>query len=733
MNLPARLRRWLSALPVVLALLLAAGCVHIHVPRPEPADGVRIYPLSDHVEFLTQPALKGRKCRSLESGYVRRYLRRHFEAIGLTPWAETSGYDQSFGFGTNVVGVLRGSDQALSDQVVLVCANYDSLGVQNDKIHPGAADNAAGVAVMLQIAERLAANPEGLRRSVAFVALDCGLERYFGAFAFTLRKDFDPTKLVAVVNLDLLGRPNFDVIDDALIVVGTGNYPEIREVLDQAARHAASPATTRGATTTQAATQTAPAAFRILHGSSDILPPIADYFAFEQWQLPVLLLTNGLYSDYHKPTDTPDKLDYTLLQRDADVATYLVRNLASRQQLPAYVASRSGDRQELQSIQATLEDILAHADDLLLTPVEQHRLGQLALRAKRLLAQPDYSLADRKAFLVELAQKGAPSILRFFYAPPKPDPDKLFNARQLAAALSWYEFFATHRDFASYATQQVMRHFLGARGNLLRLLSSYTFASCNIRRDEIVYTHQTGDLHRLSFIYPLLRIQAGISTREFDVRYAAVDVQGTPVEIVDTVLLYWAMGEQDCMAKVMPTALSAVTGLELGDRRDSWLAWRLAQASAVDEEQWQRHLWQSRNPDLLKALLQKAAENEGPEPPEAELRRIITDRQMRGDVRLDAIAALPPSASRDSLLALVDVLDDTTFVPPRQYVPAFDTTFPFYEHVGMREARMRTPPRPATTVGLAAQSRLKALTGLDFAGDIAAWRQSVTTSPHGRR
>lgn len=725
MNVPVRLLRWSPACLTTLSLLLAAGCVRVHVPRPEPANGVRIYPLSDHVDFLTQPDLKGRKCRSLEAGYVRRYLRRHFEVIGLTPWAGASGFDQSFGFGTNVVGVLQGSDPALSKQIVLVCANYDSLGVQNGKTHPGAADNAAGVAVMLQIAERLAANPQGLRRSVAFAALDCGQERYFGAFALTLRKDFDPTALAAVVNLDLLGRPSFDVIDDVLLAVGTEGYPEIRQVLDQAARRTAGPTTTRGTTTTQATTQPAAGAprLRVLHGGSDLLPPIADYFAFEQWRLPVLLLTNGLYSDYHKPTDTSDKLHYGLLQRDADVATYLVRNLASRQQLPAYVAPAAGDREELQGILATLGDVLAHAKDLLLTPVEQQRLGQLAQRARQLLAQPEYSLAERKAFIVELAEKGAASIIRFFYAPPKPDPATLYNARQLAAALSWYEFFATHRPFACFATQQVIRHFLDARGNILRLLSSYTFASCDIHRNEIVYAQQGDDRYRLSFLYPRLRIQAGISTREFDVQYAAADIRGTPAEIIDTSLLYWAMGGEDCMAKVMPVILSAVTGLELGDRYENWLTWRLGQVGVADEEEWEQNLWQSRNPDLLKALLAKAAADRKAQAPEDELRRIITDRQMRGDVRLDAIIALPSSAGRDSLLALVDVLDDTVFVAPREHVPAFDATFPFHGHVGMREARVKATPRLATTVGLAAYSRLKALTGRDFRGDAEAWRE----------
>ncbi len=360
----------LAALP----LLMAAGCVRMHVPGSTPGSAPRIQELSEHVDFLTQPALKGRRCRSLEAAYVRYYLRRQFEAFGLVPWTHTSGFDQSFGFGTNVVGVLTGRDPALAGQIVLVCAHYDGLGVINGKIHPGAADDAAGIAILLQTAERLAARRRGLRRSVAFAALDCGQEHYLGAFALAMRRDFDPRLVAAVVDLDMLGRSNFDVIANALIAVGAEGYPDIRDALRRAATHV--PPTTRATATAQAARATQPTPLRLVLGGGDVLPPIADYFPFQQWQLPVLLLTNGIYSDYHKPTDTPDKLDYDLLQRDADVTVRLVRDLARAPAPPAYVPPAAGDREELQGLLLTLEEALAHADGLTLTPLE--RAGSLS-------------------------------------------------------------------------------------------------------------------------------------------------------------------------------------------------------------------------------------------------------------------------------------------------------------------------------------------------------------------
>jgi hypothetical protein len=209
------------------------------------------------------------------------------------------------------------------------------------------------------------------------------------------------------------------------------------------------------------------------------------------------------------------------------------------------------------------------------------------------------------------------------------------------------------------------------------------------------------------------------------VQYAAADMRGTPGEIVDTCLLYWAAGEEDSLAKVMPAVLSVVTGRKEGGSYKDWLTWRLGEVGAVDGAAWEQGLWKSRSPDLLKALLKKTVADRKTDAPEDTLRRIIADRQMRADVRADAIAALPSSAGKDSFLALVDLLGDATFVLPRQYLPVFDPTFPFYGHVGMREARLRPVGQGATTIGVLAYSRLKVLSGQDFRGDAKAWREWI--------
>ncbi len=298
---------------------------------------------------------------------------------------------------------------------------------------------------------------------------------------------------------------------------------------------------------------------------------------------------------------------------------------------------------------------------------------------------------------MELAEKEAPSLLRFFYAPPKPDPARLLSGWRMAAALSWYEFFATHRPFAARASQQVIRHFIEARGNLLRLLSTYTFSSCDIRDEEIGYTRGDADRSRLSFLYPHLRIQAGIATRDFDVHYAAADFRGTPGDLVDACLLYWSIGDNECMAAVMPAILSTLTGREDSGGHKAWLAWRLGQLSETNEYMWEHHLWQSRNADVLKLLLKKAAGRKEIVP-EQTLRAIITDRQ--------SATRRPRGRHRRPAL------------PSRQAVPP-----------GTRRCPGRSRPRPASPVPAGLRSHLPLLQPRRHAREPACDRQSSQPPP----
>ena len=141
-------KRLLVAL-LCFCLMIVTGCVSI--PHEQLSRAIEIQELSDHVHFLAQPALKGRKPKTWESATARQYLKSRFEAYGLIPWTNCKGYEQPFGFGTNVIGVLPGVNPNLADEIVIVSAHYDHLGKGKKGIYHGACDNASGVAALLEL------------------------------------------------------------------------------------------------------------------------------------------------------------------------------------------------------------------------------------------------------------------------------------------------------------------------------------------------------------------------------------------------------------------------------------------------------------------------------------------------------------------------------------------------------------------------------------------------------
>ena len=156
------------------------GTAPREAPRPVTPP---VLPLDD-IRFLSDDRLDGRLTGSPGADTAAAYLARRFEAVGLQPAA--GGWFQTFTIardapvaqhahvaglkGSNVIGLLPGRDPILRNEAVIVGAHYDHLGLggfgsldpdSTGKVHNGADDNASGAAMLIRIAERLAADPAG--------------------------------------------------------------------------------------------------------------------------------------------------------------------------------------------------------------------------------------------------------------------------------------------------------------------------------------------------------------------------------------------------------------------------------------------------------------------------------------------------------------------------------------------------------------------------------------------
>ena len=222
------------------------------------------------------------------------------------------------GTAANVVGILPGTDEKLRDEAIVIGAHYDHLGRggegslapdQVGTIHPGADDNASGTAAVLGLARAFAA-AGGAPRTLVFVTFAGEEMGLLGSAHYVRHPALPLDRTVLMVNLDMVGR----LRNDKVFVGGADSAKELRQVLDDAARGLGLTLQLRG----------------------DPFSP-SDHTSFYAAGRPVLFLFTGAHGDYHRPTDTWEKINAPGLASVATLAMRVVSAVAREATPPAYV------------------------------------------------------------------------------------------------------------------------------------------------------------------------------------------------------------------------------------------------------------------------------------------------------------------------------------------------------------------------------------------------------------
>ncbi|MGH9793976.1 MAG: M20/M25/M40 family metallo-hydrolase [Candidatus Acidiferrales bacterium] len=225
----------------------------------------------------------------------------------------------------NVAGIVRGSDPTLSAEAIVVGAHYDHLGLgernslapsQAGKIHHGADDNASGTAALLELARTLAAERASLKRSIVLMAFSGEELGLLGSAHYTKHPAWPLERTAAMVNLDMVGRPR----ENKLYVGGIGTSPNFREIVEKA----------NAGSFTLSFTDSG-------YGSSD-------HQSFYIKDVPVIFFFSGLHADYHKPTDTADRIEPAAHARAAELALRTTEALATLEARPAFVRVQEPQR-----------------------------------------------------------------------------------------------------------------------------------------------------------------------------------------------------------------------------------------------------------------------------------------------------------------------------------------------------------------------------------------------------
>lgn len=236
----------------------------------------------------------------------------------VTPTLVTTG---------NIMGLLEGTDPVLKNEVIVIGAHYDHVGLgmygslansKDELIHYGADDNASGTTVLLEIAEKFAANRTDMKRSVLFMLFGAEEAGLIGSAYFTNSPLFSQYNIVAMLNMDMVGR-----YKDKLTIYGIGTSPVWEPMLTSINN-----------------------TYKFDIGFlPDGFGP-SDHSSFYAKNIPVLHFFTGTHEDYHRPTDTYDKINYEAQQNIARMVYDVAVDLANEPSKPQFTTVKQDQQQQ---------------------------------------------------------------------------------------------------------------------------------------------------------------------------------------------------------------------------------------------------------------------------------------------------------------------------------------------------------------------------------------------------
>ena len=259
------------------------------------------------------------------------------------------------GHGENVVGIVEGSDPVLKDEYVVMSAHLDHLGLSaplpgGHNVYNGADDDASGCAGLLGAARAFAEGAaKGMRpkRSIVFLWMGGEEKGLWGSQYFVQFPPIDVGKIVANLNMDMIGRtknPSSVDSDATHVLVNQGEALVVGPNISSDDLEQTIEAVNGGyqkLTLNHFYDVTAPDATHDNLGPRPNGQRIfyrSDHYNFAKMGIPIAFFTTGLHVDYHRPTDTPEKIDYQEMQqisRTVAAVAWEVGNRPARPKLNA--------------------------------------------------------------------------------------------------------------------------------------------------------------------------------------------------------------------------------------------------------------------------------------------------------------------------------------------------------------------------------------------------------------
>lgn len=292
------------------------------------AKNIQSQTLQDKLSTLASDDFQGRETGEPGQQKAAEYLKTFYEKNGIKPalgeeFFQTipAGYFKpEIGETQNVASVIKGNE--FPEQIVVVSAHYDHLGVKQDgQIYNGADDNASGTVAVMEIAKafkKAKESGQGPKRTILFLHFTGEEKGLLGSKYYTENPIFPLENTVVDLNTDMIGR-----VDDAH--QNTPNYiyligsDRLSSALDSVINRQNRKYTHLALDYTYNA-EDDPNRFYYR----------SDHYNFAKHNIPVNFFFNGVHEDYHKPSDTADRIHYDLLAKRARLIFYSAWEVANR-------------------------------------------------------------------------------------------------------------------------------------------------------------------------------------------------------------------------------------------------------------------------------------------------------------------------------------------------------------------------------------------------------------------
>ncbi len=289
--------------------------------------------LSEHLYIFASDEFEGRDTGEPGQKLAAEYLKAEYKKLNIPSPMGGDNYYQlvpSSAFrgnvkdSENVLAFIQGSEKP--EEILVISSHYDHVGMDKDgNVYNGADDDGSGTVAILEIAEAfMKAKEDGYRpkRSILFLNVTGEEKGLIGSKYYTDNPVFPLANTVANLNIDMIGRS--DVAHE-----GNGNYvyligsdklsTDLHELSEEVNRKHIN--------------------MELDYTYNDENDPNrfyyrSDHYNFAKNNIPIIFYFNGVHADYHKITDTPDKIEYDLLEKRAKLVFLTAWEIANREMRP---------------------------------------------------------------------------------------------------------------------------------------------------------------------------------------------------------------------------------------------------------------------------------------------------------------------------------------------------------------------------------------------------------------